>query len=175
MKHALIADEAFLSFLESNWSAILVRAPDIIEPLIRRAAEIKVEVVMQDEKEAGLRAILNFGHTFGHAIEQVAGYGHYTHGEAVALGMRAALLLSQMLHPTLDADRAERLVRQIPIGAEPIALPVDALVSATKTDKKALGDTVRFVLLKRVGSAYVENEAPPEGVREAFLHVISAT
>ena len=173
VKHALIADADFFYLLEANWDAILDRDRDVVEPLIHRAAEIKAIVVSEDEREAGLRAILNFGHTFGHAIEQVAGYGHYTHGEAVALGMRAALLLSNRMTPSFDVGRADALVAKLPIDAPRHSMPVDRLVEATKSDKKALGDVVRFILVDRIGHAYIESAAPADAVRESFAAICS--
>ncbi len=168
VKHALIADAAFFTELDTRWAHILERDEATIGPIIRRAAHIKVAVVAEDEREAGLRAILNFGHTFGHAIERVAGYGRYTHGEAVALGMRMALNLSRRLQASLDAGRAETLLRQIPIQAEPTPLATEDLLEAMKTDKKSLAGKLRFVLLDRIGHAYVESDAPLDLVRSAI-------
>ncbi len=173
VKHALIADEAFVSWLESNWDAVIERDEAILPELIHRAARIKADVVSQDEREAGLRAILNFGHTFGHAIEHVAGYGHFTHGEAVAMGMRAALHLSVHLHPSLDVGRAAALVNKLPIQAGPINMPVDDLVAAMYTDKKVLAGRVRFVLLDAIGHAYVEAEADMQDARQAFQDMLN--
>ncbi len=173
VKHALIADEPFLRWMESNWQAIIDRDDVILGPLIHRAAGIKAEVVSKDEREAGLRAILNFGHTFGHAIEHVAGYGHYTHGEAVVLGMRAALYLSARLHPDLDVSRATNLVNQLPILAQPLTMPVEALIQAMFSDKKVLAGRVRFVLLDRIGHAYVEEHADIEDAKMAFEKMLS--
>ena len=168
VKHALIADKVFFNMLEANWPAILQKETEVVAPMIKRAAEIKIDVVSQDEREAGLRAILNFGHTFGHAIEKVAGYGQYTHGEAVALGMRAALALSKTLKPDFDISRADSLVQKIPIGSPSTPLPLDLLINATKSDKKVQGKVVRYVLLNGIGHAYVEANAPIEAVEEAF-------
>ena len=171
VKHALIADVPFFEWMEANWSGIIERDSSVLGHLIHRGAGIKAAVVSQDEKEAGLRAILNFGHTFGHAIEHVAGYGHYTHGEAVTLGMRAALHLSVKLHPTLAYQRALDFVNQLPILAEPIDMPLEKLMTATHTDKKVLAGNVRFVLLDRIGHAYVEEAADKEDVATAFRQI----
>ena len=168
VKHALIADVAFFEWLDQHWQAILDREPSMLAPLIHRAAGIKAEVVSQDEREAGLRAILNFGHTFGHAIEHEAGYGHYTHGEAVIIGMRAALRLSAKLHPEVDFSRAARFLEDIPILAAPHPLSLDGLIQAMFSDKKTMAGRVRFVLLDRMGHAYVEESASLEDARSAF-------
>lgn len=172
VKHAFIADVDFFEWLRENWQAVIDRDPTILGPLIHRAAGVKVKVVSEDEREAGLRAILNFGHTFGHAIEHVAGYGHYTHGEAVILGMRAALYLSSRLHPASDFAPAVALLDKLPILANPKALSPDALIDATYSDKKTEAGKVRFVLLKEIGHAYVENDASMDDAREAFRTVL---
>lgn len=174
VKHALIADAEFVTWLEENWDAVISRENSILGTLLHRAAGIKAVVVSQDEREAGLRAILNFGHTFGHAIEHVAGYGHFTHGEAVAMGMRAALHLSAKLHPALDVDRAANLVNKLPIQAGAIDMPLDDLVNAMYTDKKVLAGRVRFVLLDQIGHAYVESDADMQDARWAFQEMLNA-
>lgn len=172
VKHALIADREFFNWLDANWEAVINRDNAILGTLIHRAAGIKAEVVSQDELEAGLRAILNFGHTFGHAIEHVAGYGHYTHGEAVIIGMRAALHLSKKLNPDADLEPAEMLLQKLPILAGSAPLSVDALIDATYSDKKTLAGKVRFVLLDQIGHAYVEENAAMEDARAAFKHAL---
>ncbi len=172
VKHAMIADKAFFNWLTENWEAVINRDDAVLGPLIHRAAGIKAEVVSQDELEAGLRAILNFGHTFGHAIEHVAGYGHYTHGEAVIIGMIAALHLSKKLHPAVDFEPAEQLLHKLPILAEPKPLSLDALIDATYSDKKTLAGKVRFVLLDQIGHAYVEENAAMDDASMAFKHAL---
>ena len=178
VKHALIADGEFLSFLEANWEDILSKEPAVIEPMIHWAAKIKAEVVSQDVKEANIRAILNFGHTFGHAIERIAGYGHFTHGEAVAIGMRMALLLSKKLHPSLDATRCDALVQRIPLYSSMASLTPELLIEAMYSDKKTQAGKLHFVLLDRVGHAYVEDQAAHAQVHEAIddiLQVLNRT
>ncbi len=172
VKHAMIADIEFFNWLNTNWEAVISRDDAVLGPLIHRAAGIKAEVVSKDEREAGLRAILNFGHTFGHAIEHVAGYGHYTHGEAVIIGMQAALHLSRKLHPTADFEPAVALLNKLPILAEPKPLSLDALIDATYSDKKTLAGKVRFVLLDQIGHAYVEENAAMEDARTAFRYAL---
>ena len=175
VKHALIADTEFLSFLELNWTAILDRDPTVIGQMVHKAAAIKAVVVSEDVKEAGIRAILNFGHTFGHAIERIAGYGHFTHGEAVAVGMRMALRLSKRLHPTLDSERCDAIVKQIPLYNSLTTLSADDLIESMYTDKKTLAGSLRFILLDRVGHAYVEINADTAQVRTSIddiLHVL---
>ncbi len=169
VKHALIADPDLVRFLETNMTDLLLRRRmDAVTEMVHRAARVKAQVVAEDERERGRRAILNFGHTFGHAIEREAGYGVFTHGEAVAVGMRAALALSHRLHPSLDLERADALVRAIPIDADPSALSLAALREAMKRDKKNEGATVRFVVLDRIGHAYVTDAPDPADLRHAW-------
>jgi 3-dehydroquinate synthase len=156
VKHALIADANLLAFLREHWAAILNREAGLLPEMIHRAARVKAEVVAEDEREQGRRAILNFGHTFGHAIEHAAGYGSFTHGEAVAVGMRAALFLSRERHPDFDGDAALDLVTRLPVrGGDPARLSFEALRRAMQQDKKNEGDAVRFVLLRAAGEAHV--------------------
>ena len=171
VKHALISDEALFQFLEDRWDAVVERDPAVVPPLVRRAAAVKARVVEQDEREAGLRAILNFGHTFGHAIERTAGYGVFTHGEAVAIGMRAALHLSRRLRGDLDADRADRLVARIPVPPGLESLGVDELMDAMQTDKKVQAGRLRLVLLDRIGHAYVTDQAERADIEDAWRYV----
>ena len=169
LKHALIADPALLSFLEDRRAAVLACDADTVAALIPHAARIKADIVSEDERETGRRAVLNFGHTFGHAIERVAGYGVFTHGEAVALGMRAALHLSHHLHPeSIPLERLARLVGMIPVEQRLAALPTADLMRAMQTDKKVLRGTVRFVVLRRPGAAYLTGEVSEAAVEAAW-------
>ena len=172
VKHALIADANLFESLESEWVHIVNRQPDVIHDIIYRAARIKTKVVSEDEREAGLRAILNFGHTFGHAIERIAGYGTYTHGEAVALGMRAALYLSSRLHHDFPLHRADRLVQKIPIPERLSEHAVDDLSEAMKTDKKIRAGSLRFVMLSRIGHAYITERIHAGDIDAAWKYVM---
>lgn len=168
VKHACIADAAFFGWLEANWSQIERRKGEAVEPLIRRAAAIKVEIVSTDEHERDTRMLLNFGHTFGHAIERVAGYGTYSHGEAVALGMRAAVHLSHVYHPDLPVERLLALIDRVRVPESSLPLSLSALMEAMQYDKKADRGNLRFVLLRALGDAYVRGDIPTEQVAEAF-------
>ena len=174
IKHALIADPELVAFLEANITDLLLRRTDAVATMIRRAAQVKVDVVAADEREQGRRAILNFGHTFGHAIEREAGYGVFTHGEAVAVGMRAALCLSHRLDPTFDLDRADALVRTLPVEGDPRALSFTALRDAMTHDKKNKGDTVRFIVLNRLGQAHITDAPTDADLRHAWNFAKSA-
>jgi 3-dehydroquinate synthase len=164
VKHALISDAGFGEWLSRQWDAIMQREDETLLTMVKRAAAVKVRVVEDDVLEHGHRAILNFGHTFGHAIEKVAGYGAFTHGEAVAVGMKAAVHLSSMLYPSLDADFALTLIDRIPIVPDPSDLAAGALIDAMRLDKKSRSGQLRFVCLEEIGKAVIV-----DGVDEAFV------
>jgi len=176
VKHALIGDVALLDFLDDHLVPVFSRRNrEAITRTIEQAVQVKAEVVAADEREAGRRAVLNFGHTFAHAIERVAGYGTFSHGEAVAVGMRAGLYLSHRRHPeALPRERADELIRAIPVDADPAALSFDALYEAMATDKKNQGDTIRFVLLRRLGKAYVTGDVSRAEAEQAWAFASSA-
>ena len=168
IKHGLIADDALFTELETQADALFDRNESVVERIVPRAAAVKVRIVREDEFETGLRTILNFGHTFAHAIEKVAGYGEYTHGEAVAAGMRAALHLSEHTAPGFDAERADRIVRRIPVPPGLASLSIADLMDAMKLDKKVRRGSVRLVLLDRIGHAYVASDIPSSLVKKAW-------
>ena len=156
IKHGVICDPEFFAWLESNIAALLRRDPDALEHAIRRCCEIKAEVVAEDEREAGRRAILNFGHTFGHAIEYSQGYGEWLHGEAVAAGMVMAAKLSG-----LDQVDVQRLVDLLKAAGLPVAPPAIGATDwkrAMGMDKKVKGKQLRFVLLRSIGDCYVTSD-----------------
>lgn len=176
IKHACIADPSLFEHLETNLVPILTkRDRTLLEETIRQAARVKVHIVSDDEREAGRRALLNFGHTVGHAVETVAGYGTFTHGEAVALGMRAGLYLSHHKHPgAIDRARLDHVVRAVPISGDPSVLDFDALYDAMRSDKKNRGGTIRFVLLRRLGDAYVTGDISRDVLRRAWHFACSS-
>ena len=171
VKHALIADLDLFDVMERRFDDLVRRDAGTVQALIPRAAAIKAEIVAEDERERGRRALLNFGHTFGHAIEKVAGYGTFTHGEAVILGMRAALHLSKHKTPALDADRAEALLRSIPVPGGVEELPTEALMDAMRADKKVEAGQLRVILLDAIGSAYVTADVTPQEVARAWTYL----
>ncbi|GAP34808.1 3-dehydroquinate synthase [Piscinibacter sakaiensis] len=155
IKYGPIADEAFLGWIEANLDALMQREPEALARAIRRSCEIKAWVVGQDEREAGLRAILNFGHTFGHAIEAVLGYGQWLHGEAVGCGMVLAIELSARLGLVGDAE-VRRLTRLVERAGLPTRLPPVApepLIEAMRVDKKTEDGQLRFVVVEAPGRA----------------------
>ncbi|MGB2898840.1 MAG: 3-dehydroquinate synthase [Candidatus Acidiferrum sp.] len=155
IKHAIIADAAMFATLEKNLERVLRRDRAALGELIPRNIQIKARVVSRDERESGLREILNFGHTFAHALESVTRYRRYQHGEAVAWGMLAASFLGHELGLT-RADNVSRIVALIrrlgPLPAWP-RVPAATLVKAMRSDKKARDGAVRFVLSPRIGEA----------------------
>ena len=162
IKYGVIADPRLFAFLEQNMKAILGRDSRALEHVIRRSIEIKARVVSRDEKESGLREILNFGHTFAHALETVTRYRKYQHGEAVAWGMMCAALLGHETAktPADDVARVIALVRQIgPLPGWP-AVSARRLFDAMRADKKAKFGRVRFVLSPRLGTAKSYDKVP---------------
>ena len=173
IKYGPIADTAFLDWIEAQLSNLLAREPQALAQAVRRSCEIKAWVVAQDEREAGLRAILNFGHTFGHAIEAGMGYGAWLHGEAVGCGMVMAARLSAALG-MVEAAFADRLVRLIAAAGLPVRGPLlDAgdnagrYLELMRLDKKAQAGAITFVLIDGPGRA-VMREAPEVLVRSVI-------
>ena len=155
IKYGPIADMAFLDWIELHLGDLLARDPQALAHAVQRSCEIKAWVVGQDEREAGIRAILNFGHTFGHAIEAGLGFGVWLHGEAVGCGMVMAARLSQRLG-LVDAAFADRLTALIARAGLPTVGPdlgVQAYLHHMRVDKKAEGGDIRFVLIDPPGSA----------------------
>ena len=156
VKYGVIADAQLFNWLEDNSSALVERAPEILAHAIRRSCEIKAGVVARDEREGGVRAILNFGHTFGHAIESLSGYGSWLHGEAVAIGMVMAASFSERLGLIDEADVA-RLTKllsclKLPVGLQS-NVAVDDMMGAMGMDKKALDGRIRFIVARSIGRA----------------------
>ena len=157
IKYAPIADAAFLDWIEDHLAALLARDPTALQWAIRRSCEIKAGVVGRDEREAGPRAILNFGHTFGHAIETGLGHGQWLHGEAVGCGMVMAADLSARLG-LIDAAYALRLAHLIGAAGLPQrgpALGTERYLELMRLDKKAEGGETRFVVIEAPGRAGV--------------------
>ncbi|MBC7604507.1 MAG: 3-dehydroquinate synthase [Ramlibacter sp.] len=169
IKYGPIADMQFLDWIESNIDALMKREPKPLAHAVKRSCEIKAWVVGQDEREAGLRAILNFGHTFAHAIEAGLGYGEWLHGEAVGCGMVMAAHLSKRLGFVDDAF-VQRLTRLIAAAGLPVvgpALGADRYLQLMRVDKKTEGGEIRFVVIDKPGSATMR--PAPEGlVREVI-------
>ncbi|MDP2264466.1 MAG: 3-dehydroquinate synthase [Hydrogenophaga sp.] len=173
IKYGPIADMAFLEWIEANIGALMARDTAVLAHAVRRSCEIKAWVVSQDEREAGLRAVLNFGHTFGHAIEAGMGYGQWLHGEAVGCGMVMAARLSEALG-LVDQAFVKRLTTLIERAGLPTVAPVlDAkdnvgrYLALMRVDKKAEAGAIKFVLIDGPGRATVRS-APDALVAEVI-------
>ena len=152
IKYGIIYDAALFKKLERELPKLLRRDPKILADVVARCCEIKAEVVGQDETDAGLRAILNFGHTIGHALEAISGYGTYLHGEAIAIGQVAAAELSAQLTglPAGDVERIRELFKRagLPVRVKLSATQRKKLLAAMRLDKKVSGGEIKFVLAR---------------------------
>ncbi|MGZ8209077.1 MAG: 3-dehydroquinate synthase [Burkholderiales bacterium] len=167
IKYGFIRDEAFLDWLESHMDALLGREPESLGYAIEQSCRNKAEVVAADEREGGVRALLNFGHTFGHAIEAGTGYGTWLHGEAVAMGMALASRLSMQLG-LLSATQVDRVLELLARARLPVRAPdlgLDQYLELMGHDKKVEGGRIKFVLLEKLGGAFVR-EAPYAALAE---------
>jgi 3-dehydroquinate synthase len=162
IKYGLIRDLPFLEWLEHNMPRLVAREPEALTHAIARSCENKAEIVAADERETGVRALLNLGHTFGHAIETGLGYGQWLHGEAVAAGMVLAARVSQQMGLIGDGDvtRIERILRaaQLPVDAPRFGL--QRYLELMGHDKKVTSGRIRFVLLRRPGEAFITADVP---------------
>ena len=169
IKYGLIRDLPFFEWLEQNIDKLLARDADALQYAISRSCENKAEVVAADERERGERALLNLGHTFGHAIENGMGYGVWLHGEGVAAGTIMAADLSQRMGWLAEADvaRISSLFERAGLPVAAADLGADRYLELMGLDKKVQGGRIRFVLLKAIGQAVV-SEAPPELLRQTL-------
>jgi 3-dehydroquinate synthase len=155
IKHGVALDAAFVDWLEGNMDALLARERHALVYAIRRSCELKAAIVAQDERESGVRALLNLGHTFGHAIEAASGFGPWLHGEAVAAGMVMAARLSCRagMLASRDAERVEALIARAGLPTRAPAIAPERWRELIAVDKKSAGGRVRFVLLEGLGRA----------------------
>lgn len=166
IKYGLIRDREFFDWLEARAGGLVNRQPDVLEEAIYRSCRNKAEVVAGDEREQGNRALLNLGHTFGHAIETATGYRDWLHGEAVAVGMIMAATMSVM-EGRMDAaelDRMEALLRTLGLPVRPPAIPVNRFRELMSLDKKVAHGRLRLVLMKRIGAAVVTGDFSEESL-----------
>jgi len=155
IKHGLLADAAYLQRIESDMPALLRFEEEALGHAVAGSCRIKADIVSRDEREAGQRALLNLGHTFGHAIENLSGYGTWLHGEAVAVGLCLAADLSKRLGliGAEDVARVQRLVRAAQLPTSVSGIRCADMLEAMRSDKKAYGGEVQFVVLARLGHA----------------------
>jgi len=175
VKYGLIADAGLFDWLEGQAEALLRRDPAALGHVIRRSCELKAEIVGQDEREHGRRALLNLGHTFGHAIELHAGYGEWLHGEAVAAGTCMAAEFSArlgLLEPAA-VDRVRRLFTRLQLPVTPPPVDPGRFLAAMGMDKKVVAGQIRLVLLERIGAACITGDYPAhelaDYLREQFV------
>ena len=178
IKHGLILDDGLLDTFESHVSELKSLDPEIATETIRRSVAIKAGVVSQDEKETlGIRILLNYGHTIGHAIESITGYTEYLHGEAVSVGMMGAAKIGELLQ-IMDVDDVERQKEVLQAYGLPISAPglnSEAIISAMTSDKKTTGGSINWVLLDGIGKAITNNEVPDKYVSKALKFVLTSS
>lgn len=173
IKYGMIADKTFFSYLRSYSRQILAKDADILTEIVRRSCEIKAGVVEKDECESSLRAILNFGHTIGHAVEANTGFSRYNHGEAVAIGMHGAALVSHYLD-MCSLEVVDTLKRSLVEFNLPLYAPESAtedLFQLLYRDKKVLDNKINWVLLKDIGEVCVCNQVPEAVVKRALAKI----
>jgi 3-dehydroquinate synthase len=176
VKYGLLADEELFVWLEQNAEKLLTRDPATLHHAIRRSCEIKADIVAEDEREQGRRALLNLGHTFGHAIERCAGYGEWHHGEAVAAGICMAANFSARLgiFQPADIQRIKNLFQRLKLPTAPPDVNPKDFLSAMAMDKKVIAGQIRLVLLHGIGQTEVTAEYPSHELidilREKYIH-----
>lgn len=170
IKYGIIYDAALFNQLEKEADRVLKRDLSLMEKVVARCCQIKADVVSKDEREDGLRAILNFGHTIGHAIEAVTQYGTYLHGEAIAVGMVLAARLSQRRGHlgAGEANRIQRIFERYGFDLSQENFDFDSLLNAMRLDKKALAGKLRFVLAKKIGEVFITDEVTEADLREVL-------
>jgi 3-dehydroquinate synthase len=171
IKYGVIWDEDLFDFLDINRDLILKLDRQALTYVIKRSCEIKSEVVSRDEREAGLRAILNYGHTVGHAIETVTGYRRYLHGEAVAVGMvaEATIALSLGFMDKKELQRIKSLIESYGLASTlPDTADIDGILEAVQMDKKAVSGELKFILPERIGSVKIQGGVSAADLRKAL-------
>jgi len=171
IKHGLALDAAFFEWIEANIEKLVRRERDALIHAVRRSCELKAAIVAEDERESGARALLNFGHTFGHAIEAATGYGAWLHGEAVAAGMVMASELSLLMGRLrkTDVERVREVVKQAGLPVVGPALAPERLLELMALDKKAARGRTRFVVLEAIGRARLAADVDDAQVRRAVV------
>ena len=171
IKYALLCDEPFLVWLETHMDQLIARDPVLLAEAVYRSCAHKARIVANDEKEQGERALLNLGHTFGHAIESYMGYGVWLHGEAVATGMVMAADLSRRMGwiSEQDLQRTKNIIQRANLPVACPNIPLDDFLGFMAHDKKVLDGQLRLILLKKVGQAVITNEFDVEKMKRAIL------
>jgi len=177
IKYGLIRDVAFMSWLENNMDQLVARDAQALAYAVRRSCELKAQIVSEDEREADVRALLNLGHTFGHAIEAGLGFGTWLHGEAVAAGSVLAARMSRRMGLINDRDvaRAIELFKRAGLPTEAPDLGVARYLDLMGMDKKVEQGRLRLVLLEQIGKAFVTSQFPQEALEEVLASAPRAT
>ncbi len=173
LKYGIALDAEFLAWLETHFEAIWALSPDALKQTVARCCQLKAEIVARDEREKGERALLNFGHTFGHAIESQQGYGNWLHGEAVATGMLLALALSASNAEGVkkgvtsqDFQRIKTLLQRANLPVQPPeAMTAEQFLTFMQRDKKNLAGKIRLVLISTLGHSYVTSDVPESAIK----------
>jgi 3-dehydroquinate synthase len=171
IKYGVIWDEEFFEFLQKSRDAILRLDAEAIVRVIKRSCEIKADVVSKDERESGLRAILNYGHTIGHAIETETGYTRYLHGEAVAIGMHLEAALSKIMGIANEetVERIKNILEKFGLPSRlPLGLDADKLISHMQLDKKTVAGTMKFIVPEKIGRVRIDNTVSPKQIIKAL-------
>jgi len=170
IKHGLVRDPEFIVWLEQNVEKLLACEPQSLAHAVRRCCEIKAAVVAEDERESGVRALLNFGHTFGHAIESAMGYGTWLHGEAVAAGMAMAADLSRRMGciAQADVDRVVALLARAGLPTAPPDIAPARMVELMALDKKTEAGQLHFILLDNIGAASIRADVPVAALQQTL-------
>jgi 3-dehydroquinate synthase len=171
IKYGVIRDREFFNWLKLHCSDLVSLRENALVYAVQKSCQIKADIVENDEKEANLRAILNFGHTFGHAVENLAGYGVIKHGEAVSIGMVVAAGIAKLKGhcTTMDIAEIRNVLVQFGLPTEPPSFSLDDYLAAMSRDKKVLGGKLRLVLNTGIGDCLIEDEPDP---RESFSEVL---
>lgn len=171
IKYALLGDTEFLSWLEEHMDGLVARDPELLAEAVYRSCAHKARIVANDEKEQGERALLNLGHTFGHAIESYLGYGVWLHGEAVATGMVMAADLSHLMGwlSSDDLARTKKIIQRAHLPIKCPQIPMDEFLAYMSHDKKVLNGQLRLVLMKALGQAVITKDFDLELMKQAIL------
>ena len=169
IKHTAILSKDLFDYIEKNIEKARALDTAVLEEIISRNAQLKAKVVAKDERESDLRAILNFGHTVGHAVEAVSAFG-LKHGQAVAIGMMAEARISNRVGKLIEDDifRLKEVINKAGLPVDVPALDISEVMTAMRHDKKVIGNKVRFVLLNAIGDAYITDDVSPSLVEEVL-------
>ncbi len=173
VKYGMISDHEFFCWLEENSEDLRQRSPEALIHAVKRSCQIKADIVRKDEKEGSIRAFLNYGHTFGHAIENLSGYGQWKHGEAVAVGMvvAAKIALQNNLCQQADVERLIRLLESLELPIEPPSFSLEDYVNAMQRDKKVNSGTLSLVLNRGIGDVVLKKVNDISSVFSSVLNI----